>query len=234
MKLGKRLQQLAAMISPGYDQIWDCCCDHGLLGMALLARQAAPQIHFVDIIPALMPQLESRLQQHFPPTAPVNSRWQLHCQDVATLPLAQYPGRQLIIIAGVGGNLTARLVRGIIQHHPAMSLDFLLCPTNRTFALRAQLIALELRLQRELLVSERRRHYELMLLSTAAGTGSPLSPVGEQLWHSHTAEQAQAAASYLNRTLQYYQRMQLGQDDKVQPIIAAYQQLVLPQPQPTS
>lgn len=221
------------MISPGYDQIWDCCCDHGLLGMALLQRQAAPHIHFVDIIPALMPQLASRLQQHFPQPAThtLNSRWQLHCQDVAELPLAQYQGRQLIIIAGVGGELTARLVHGIIHRHPAMSLDFLLCPTNRTFALRAQLIALELRLQRELLISERRRHYELMLLSTAAGTGCAISPVGGQLWLSHTAEQAQAAASYLQRTLQYYQRMQANQSGGAQSIIDAYQQVQL-QPAP--
>lgn len=228
MKLGKRLQQIAAMVGPGYDQIWDCCCDHGLLGMALLTRQVAPQIHFVDIIPALMEQLESRLQQLAPVHAGVNRSWQLHCQDVATLPLAQFPGRQLIIIAGVGGDLTARLVQSIIQRHPASTLDFLLCPTNRAFTLRAQLIALELRLQRELLVSERRRHYELMLLSTATDSGYPISPVGEQLWLSHTAEQAQAAATYRNRTLQYYQRMQASQDDKVQLIIAAYQQVALP------
>ncbi|HSC68256.1 MAG TPA: SAM-dependent methyltransferase, partial [Cellvibrio sp.] len=57
LKLGKRLQQIELMVTANYDHIWDCCCDHGLLGAALLARKAAPHIHFVDIVPELMRKL---------------------------------------------------------------------------------------------------------------------------------------------------------------------------------
>ena len=38
LKLGNRLRQLERMIDQRYSQIWDCCCDHGLLGMSLLQR----------------------------------------------------------------------------------------------------------------------------------------------------------------------------------------------------
>ncbi|MDX2422429.1 MAG: SAM-dependent methyltransferase, partial [Amphritea sp.] len=48
MKLSKRLTQIEQLVAPGYTHIWDCCCDHGLLGAALLARHSDAQIHFVD------------------------------------------------------------------------------------------------------------------------------------------------------------------------------------------
>ncbi|HTG55937.1 MAG TPA: SAM-dependent methyltransferase, partial [Niabella sp.] len=64
----------------GYTHIWDCCCDHGLLGAALLSRQAAAHIHFVDIVPELMHELKNKLQRFFPADAltankSTNSQW---------------------------------------------------------------------------------------------------------------------------------------------------------------
>ena len=54
MKLSKRLNAINSLITQSYDIVWDCCCDHGFLGMALLERGIAKQINFVDIIPELM------------------------------------------------------------------------------------------------------------------------------------------------------------------------------------
>jgi len=51
------------MVTSQYEHIWDCCCDHGLLGYALLSRLNAMNIpcniHFIDIVPPLMAELES-------------------------------------------------------------------------------------------------------------------------------------------------------------------------------
>ena len=115
MKLGKRLTQIAAMVEDDYQHIWDCCCDHGLLGATLLKRNSAPNIHFVDIVPTLMAQLEAKLQQFFSDSA---HQWQTHCMDVSQLPLEQFQGKHLIIIAGVGGDLMVELVTNIHQRHP--------------------------------------------------------------------------------------------------------------------
>ncbi|QSA20815.1 SAM-dependent methyltransferase, partial [Vibrio furnissii] len=38
MKLSKRLQTIEKLVTQHYDHIWDCCCDHGFLGMTLLQR----------------------------------------------------------------------------------------------------------------------------------------------------------------------------------------------------
>lgn len=46
-----------------YSHVWDCCCDHGFLGINLLARKAAPYIHFVDIVPELINPLTDQLNQ---------------------------------------------------------------------------------------------------------------------------------------------------------------------------
>lgn len=233
VKLGKRLQALDAMVAAGYDQIWDGCCDHGLLGAALLARGAAPLIHFVDLVPELMQQLEQQLQRFFPPAAATadngfQPRWQVHCRDLTTLALDAAGGRQLLIIAGVGGDLMARMVEGLCLTNPNLSFDLLLCPANHAYNLRAALIALGLGLKREQLVADNRRYYELLLLTTEAGVGRPVSPAGDQLWQSSTPEQAANAARYRHQSLRHYQRMQLSQGERVQPQIEAYQRLPLP------
>lgn len=64
------------MVTSEYTHIWDCCCDHGLLGAALLSRQAGSYIHFVDIVPELMSELKNKLQRFHPKElAATGSQW---------------------------------------------------------------------------------------------------------------------------------------------------------------
>ena len=112
LKLSKRLQQIEKMATQQYEHIWDCCCDHGLLGFALLSSQTDSTIHFVDIVPELMAEVENKLER-FCPSLP----WKAHCLDVAKLPLTQYQGKHLVIIAGVGGDLMKQFIEAIYQQH---------------------------------------------------------------------------------------------------------------------
>lgn len=233
MKLGKRLTQLEAMVAPGYHHIWDCCCDHGLLGAALLARQAAPHIHFVDIVPELMRELEQKLAHFFPTSSPVtdklHSQWQVHCMDVAALPLQTLNGKHLVIIAGVGGDLILELVQAIYKQNPTAELDFLLSPVHHLYNLRQQLIRYGFSLKQEVLLLENQRFYELLYVSTQrANPHNPISPVGSQLWQANTPGQAKIATAYLHKTLEHYRRMQLSQGVAVQHIIDAYGAVVIP------
>jgi tRNA (adenine22-N1)-methyltransferase len=229
LKLGKRLKQIETMVAENYDHIWDCCCDHGLLGAALLVRQAAPYIHFVDIVPDLMSQLETKLRHFYPEksTSHVHSQWQVHCMDVSALPLQKFSGKHLVIIAGVGGDLMAELVYAIHQKHTNTEIDFLLCPVHHQFTLRRQLIHLNLSLLAEALVVEKQRFYEVMLVSNRAHAPSSISPVGSVIWQATTPEQAKVAAGYLSKTLAHYKRMQLRADSDVQHIIEAYSAVVI-------
>ena len=228
MKLGKRLKHIESMVTSDYSHIWDCCCDHGLLGSALLDRHAAPHIHFVDIVPKLMSELENKLQRFYPNPP---SNWQIHCLDVAALPIEQYKeGKNLVIIAGVGGDLMTQFVNAIHKSHPATNIDFLLCPVYHQFALRQQLIQLEFNLINEILVEENKRFYEILLVSTPTNTDekqSKISPVGELIWQSDSVEQAKNTMNYLNKTLNHFQRKQEGNNADIQHIIDAYRSVII-------
>ncbi len=221
-----------------YDHIWDCCCDHGLLGYALLSRQAAANIHFVDIVPELMAEVENKLRRFCSNSnTSSSSRWQTHCLDVAKLPLDQYAGKHLVIIAGVGGDLMIKFIEAIYQNHSNLAVDFLLCPVHHQYPLRTKLIELDFSLKNEVLVQENRRFYEILLVSTSSEADRKVSPVGNQIWQSLTSKnseqtskkQAGIADNYLKKTLNHYQRMQQGSSpgkaNNVQHIIDAYRAL---------
>ncbi|MFG7351084.1 tRNA (adenine(22)-N(1))-methyltransferase [Shewanella oncorhynchi] len=244
MKISQRLQQINSMISGHYDHIWDCCCDHGLLGMLLLERSAARQVHFVDCVPSLMQALELRLQRFFPadilsqklhlnphlnpdidPNLSCHTQWQVHCLDVATLPLEQTSdkNKQLIIIAGVGGELLVDLVRAILAKHPLRPLEFILCPVHHNYYVRQSLSALGLVLKSEHLLEENQRFYEILHVSTiAAPNGLPITATGSLMWQTLDEASLQRAQRYLSQVIGHYQRMPTHK--QTPEIIHAYQQ----------
>jgi tRNA (adenine22-N1)-methyltransferase len=226
LKLGKRLQQIESMVTSQYDHIWDCCCDHGLLGAALLSKKVAPHIHFVDVVPELINQLKNKLTQFFPENS--NSQWQVHCIDVTKLPLQKFVGKHLIIIAGVGGDLMSGFIKLICQNNPTADFDFLLCPVHHQFTLRQQLIQLDFCLKTEALIFENERYYEALLVSkTAHHSGLKINPVGNLIWQASTPEQLKHANNYLNKIRAHYQRMKLNCDSEIQYIIDAYNAVIL-------
>lgn len=234
LKLSKRLQQIQNMVTSQYDHIWDGCCDHGLLGFSLLTSQANSTVHFIDIVPKLMVNLESKLKR-FCPSLP----WKTHCIDVATLPLAQYQGKHLVIISGVGGDLMIQFIDAIYQQNKNLNIDFLLCPVHHQFSLRQKLITLNFSLKDEVLIEENQRYYEILLVSSLgenlSNENSKISPVGDKIWQSTSQEQTKTIKKYLQKTLGHYQRIQQGylqgnqsnKADKVQQILDDYNAIEL-------
>ncbi|ARD44031.1 tRNA (adenine(22)-N(1))-methyltransferase TrmK [Colwellia sp. PAMC 21821] len=219
MKLSKRLQRIEQMVTASYTHIWDCCCDHGFLGASLLSRQAAQNIHFVDIVPELITSIESKLQRFY---QHANANWTVHCIDVAKLPLKQHQGTHLIIIAGIGGDLMIQFINDIHQKHPNDNIDFLLCPVNQQFALRRKLISLNFSLKNEVLVEDNRRYYEVILVSSKSDNNRIISPVGHDIWQAGNEKQARVVKLYLEKTLNHYNRIQQGGTENVDEIISAY------------
>ncbi|PMH02512.1 tRNA (adenine(22)-N(1))-methyltransferase [Vibrio splendidus] len=241
MKLSNRLQTLHSLVSNDYQHIWDCCCDHGFLGVQLLSDNKAPQIHFVDIVPSLMNELEDKLTRYFPQDnsdqQTVTSQWQVYCMDVAAIPLQKHTGKHLVIIAGVGGDLTQKLVDDIHRQHPDKDIDFLLCPVHQQFELRSHLKALKFGLIEEVLIEENRRYYEILLVSNNQGEAeknqavSDISNVGDKIWTPSCDEQVKVSQQYKAKTLQHYLRIHQGQEKQGKPsevkhIIDAYQAIL--------
>ena len=219
------------MVTGDYDHIWDCCCDHGFLGATLLERQAADNIHFVDIVPKLIQNVTIQLQQFYPNP---KSTWYTHCLDITNLPLDHYDGKHLIIIAGVGGDLITTFMNALHKKYTLLNIDFLICPVYQQYTVRKELKTLDLLLLDEALIEENQRFYEVILLSNqtpANGSGSAtgintqlkqVSLVGDKICHAYTKQQQTIAQQYLHKTIQHYQRMLLNQPDIIQPIIDLY------------
>jgi tRNA (adenine22-N1)-methyltransferase len=241
LKLSKRLTKIEALITGDYAHIWDTCCDHGFLGTGLISHQKAPHIHLVDIVPKLITPLHEKLSRLFSnPYEASNldvyshrqTYWQTHCIDLAEIPLQRYPGKHLIIIAGIGGDLIIECMRSILSKHPRLEIDFILCPVRHLYTLRQQLIELKMTLKKEVLVKEKKKIYEILLLSNAslpAGQLTPLkpvSPIGESIWQGNTAEEKNDAQEYLAMKIKHYQRMQPWLDNpNMNKIIDAYKSI---------
>ncbi|PMJ93151.1 tRNA (adenine(22)-N(1))-methyltransferase TrmK [Vibrio sp. 10N.261.55.A7] len=225
MKLSKRLKKIDGLVETGYDHIWDCCCDHGYLGAHLLSRGAGRHIHFVDIVPKLMSEVESNLQRFF-----VNSDtpWSVHCIDVATIPLNQHKGRHLIIIAGVGGDLMINLMQSILERNPDRSFDFLLCPVYHQYQVRRYLNAQGFLLNEEVLMEENSRYYEILFVSLDANNGrmgQPVSLTGIDIWKPKNKDAFSTAKAYLDKTIAHYQRIAKGNSAEYQSIVTAYKNI---------
>lgn len=241
--LSPRLNQIDRMITKSYDHIWDCCCDHGLLGRALLHRRAGKVIHFIDRVPALVAGVEQQLEIDHAELDPSNfntSQWQTHCIDVANLVLpadkhqaenksANQQASQLIIIAGVGGDLLIKFVRAILANNPRHSLEFLLCPVYHQYKVRCALIDLNLQLKAEHLLQDNNRFYEILHITTPnLSSGAPektdsISPVGLTMWNFNLPEHRE----YHQRILDHYGRMTKRQDSNIdtKSVLAMYRAL---------
>lgn len=217
MKLGKRLTAIEGAVATGYDAIWDCCCDHGLLGFQLLKQEKGRCVHFVDIVPSLMQEIEEKLTRFYRGDA----QWQVHCLDVARLPLSEHgQEKQLIIIAGVGGLLMIELLTTLFPLTKGKNIEFILSPVHHNYQLRAFLKAQECGLADEFIVAENKRYYEVLHIDNRAA--HQVSLVGERMWNFDDPEHR----DYLQQTIAHYQRMANNPDVEVEAIVRAYQDLL--------
>jgi tRNA (adenine22-N1)-methyltransferase len=202
------------MVTRHYQHIWDCCCDHGQLGIGFLARDPANTIHFVDIVSSIMSKLERQLLSSFPERS---QQWRLHTSDVRELPIDQYPieDSHLIVIAGVGGELSLKMVSALVKKYPSYHLEFLLCPVRHQYQLREGLSLLGLSLLGEELHKEQKWYYEIIHLVAVNANNNvakglikqkvnefPVEAAGSILWHEPSA----LHQDYLSKTIAHYQR----------------------------
>ena len=203
MKLNKRLLTLSEMVVEPYDVVWDCCCDHGLLGFKILADGLVKQVNFVDVVPDIIQSLNEKLNT-FSHHLPYHVQWEVFCQDVGQLQLQNVSAdsntaNQLVIISGVGGELMIEMLTNLMMRYSGRNIDFLLCPVQHTYKLRGVLSKLNFKLKREQLVVENNRGYELMLVNQIGECN--ISHAGDDLWQP-TIHHKQ----YLSKLIKHYQR----------------------------
>ena len=210
IKLKPRLRRLFGLIQAyagHYDSVWDCCCDHGYLGMKLLRKKVCSQVQFVDRVPHLMDDLRQRLGVFAP------NSYTVLCDDAGNIDL-DTKKRHLIVLAGIGGELAATIIDNIVKRHPQQKLSFLLCPNTAQYFLRDYLIRENFQLIEEDFLREKRWNYEIILVATqpvlasstpaADCTSQPaslsaISPIGA-LWRADDDHHL----AYLEKMQQHY------------------------------
>lgn len=164
-----------------YQIIWDCCCDHGYLGIKILQHNLCDTLIFVDQLPHIIDDLTRKL-------APFDeARHQLMAVDAAQLSFDPAI-RHLVIIAGVGGDSTIDILNKIEANHPYTHIDYILCPSSKHKVLREYLFFNRFSLLSESLVADKKRYYEI-IFTRGGGQGrransvSQAVPASCKLWN---------------------------------------------------
>ena len=194
LKLGNRLRQLERMIDQRYSQIWDCCCDHGLLGMSLLQRHAAVKVIFVDILSKQMALLESKLSQYF---SRDEFDWEIVCKDLKDIKVPD-DSSQLFIIAGVGGDKTIEFINSLCISSSMPNFDLLVCSVHGNYQVRETLANQGFYLVNEQIVMENNRFYEVIYASPKAK--QTITKVGDSMWDWSNHEHI----NYWQKMIAYY------------------------------
>lgn len=152
------------MISDDYVEIWDTCCDHGYLGIALLKKNERGKIHFVDCVASIMQQLEKKFRGwDIIPSA----RIELHTLAAENISLA--PEKSLICICGVGGETAIEIIQGLGRNHNMAMHDILICVQHHQHSLRQFLIEANYKSKGEILCKDGKWFYEIMLINSCSG-----------------------------------------------------------------
>lgn len=159
-RLGKRLTALFNVVAHDYDSVWDLCCDHGRLGMALIETQRTPQVHFVDCIDGIMTDLAATLEHY-------GARgYQLHCCLAEQIDLPT-DGKHLLVLAGVGDEVSIRIVQHLSAQNTDAQIDWLISPANNLFQVR-QFLQPDFGVLDEGVVAENGRLYEWLWVRSGA------------------------------------------------------------------
>ena len=166
--LGPRLNSIFELVIQVQQQnpymcIWDCCCDHGYLGIKILSENLCDRLVFVDQVPHIMEQLAARL-------ASLNSDKHLLITADASDLCFDSQQRHLLIFAGVGGERTVDIIGAIEARHPDAQLDYIFCPSTSQHSLRDYLAEGDFGLAFERLVLEKGRYYEMLYVQGKAAT----------------------------------------------------------------
>jgi tRNA (adenine22-N1)-methyltransferase len=200
LMIGARLQTIADIVlaqqaSKHYDAVWDCCCDHGYLGMYLLNEKLTAKLYFVDQVPHITQQLSAKLAAY------TDEQYTVYCADVAQLTLNPKQ-RHLLILAGISAKNIIGIMKDFQQRYSHVALDFILCPTNAIYNLRSYLHQRknDISLVSECFIAEKKHHYEIMHVSTQS-LGQPVSLTGTQWKQENTVHR-----EYLDKIIKHFER----------------------------
>lgn len=220
--LGSRLQSLfdvveRAQLPPSlhrYDRVWDCCCDHGYLGIEIVREALCEKLIFVDQVPHITQQLRTNLacfSEDDSKNGCSENGYDILTCDASALCLDSNLNH-LVILAGVSGRSVLMIMQALLQNHKTGQIDFLLCPTKSLYDVREYLVENQFYLLYESIVTEKKRQYEVIHVRSPGSRGQKqnelraISYTGE-MWCGDNPEHRR----YLAKLIAHYQRESGGE-----------------------
>jgi tRNA (adenine22-N1)-methyltransferase len=203
------------MLFKPYELVWDCCCDHGLLGMSLLDTAHAHKLVFVDVLANQMSKLESSLTEDFPLD---KYNWHLRCDDVRNIVVPKI-NSQLFIIAGVGGGQTVDFINSLSLSATDTIFDILICSVHGSYFVRESLIDNGFSLIDEKIILDKNKIYEGIYASK--NSGKAIVNTGYSMWNYRDQDHQR----YLSRLVGHYAQRARNEPEKFRPIMEKYEAL---------
>ncbi|OUR97915.1 hypothetical protein A9Q84_06890 [Halobacteriovorax marinus] len=212
--LGRRLRDIFDLIESGYSEVWDTCCDHGLLGLAVIEENKSEKVHFVDQVPRIISSLKRKIKSL---AVIPEASFELHVLNAEKIKVSNE--KSLICICGVGGDVAIGIISELLNRNDLSQCDILISAQYHMFDLRKFLRDHGFLLKAEKLSFERSKGYELLLVSLS--NGEDIDPIGSKLFDSKNSE----SFKYFRALASHYKRKSLG-DDMYLETLKLYEDLV--------
>lgn len=178
----KRIKEIAHLV-PISEQVWDLCCDHGLIGLEVFEKQKCC-IHLLDQVPSIMNKLKIKIK---------HPNISLLCENAKNY---KFPSgeKQSYIIAGIGAFTALDIIENIYKSNK--DEHYLICSVHSNIAeFRKRLI--HYKPIKEKLIEDSGKIYELCLLRSSQN-----SKLDEIIFPQET--QIQTVYEYYNQLRNFY------------------------------
>jgi tRNA (adenine22-N1)-methyltransferase len=190
-KVSKRIKALVSMVGETYDVVWDLCCDHGKIGVALAEKSCAKTYNFVDQVPSIITKLNSTLGSYIPSGVNYNT-FATPAEKISI----DNNLKNLIVLAGIGTDTIISILEQI--NYNQISNSHILVSTNKyPHKLRSFLQKGDYKIIKEQLIEENGHFYEMLLL--AKDGNLPISSIGQEMWDINNSKHLE----YIDRTIAY-------------------------------
>jgi tRNA (adenine22-N1)-methyltransferase len=159
LTLSPRLQAMADQLIAPYE-VWDLCCDHGLLGQVAYSKGCFQKVNFVDRVAHIMNWLEQDFLSRFSlQKKPAKVRFFTADATDIKFPTSEFN----VLIGGVGAFTINRILERILL---GPKIRLILAPNKNPHLVKDKALSLGYVLTKEILVIEDKRERWVMVFDS--------------------------------------------------------------------
>ncbi len=159
LSLSPRLQTMVDQLIAPYE-VWDLCCDHGLLGQVAYSMGCFQKVHFVDRVAHIMNWLEQDFLSRFS-LRKKPAKVKFYTADATEI---RYPTAGANFLLGGVGAFTINRILERIPQGPRMRL--VLAPNKNPHLVKDKALSLGFILTKEILVLEDKRERWILVFDS--------------------------------------------------------------------